>query len=302
MQNNRRRLLQTMAVLPVLGPLGFFAKAKSSVSQSSEQAHYLKLSLNAYSFNQSLVNGSMTLDDLLQFCSDNGISGADLTGYYFPGYPAVPPDDYIYHIKQHAFRLGVGISGTGVRNDFTEPDAEKRKVSVQLVKKWIECASKLGAPVIRIFAGTQNPSGFTWDQVAEWMIKDIAECVDYGKKYGVVVGLQNHNDFIKTADDVKKIFAKYNSDWFGLILDTGSYRSGDPYAQIQETIRFAVNWQLKENIFVNGSEQPADIEKILGIIKASKYRGYVPIETLGPGDPKQKILAFLQKVRMAFNA
>ena len=90
--------------------------------------------------------------------------------------------------------------------------------------------------------------------------------------------------------------ASLQSDWFGLILDTGSYRSGDPYQQIADTIKYAVNWQLKENIFVNGVEQPTDVDKVISIIKRSSYRGYLPIETLGPGDPKVKIPVFLDKV------
>jgi hypothetical protein len=80
------------------------------------------------------------------------------------------------------------------------------------------------------------------------------------------------------------------SDWFGLIMDTGGYRSGNPYQQIAESIHYAINWQIKEKIFVNGIEEDTDVEKLVGVIKASDYRGYLPIETLGPGDPKPKIL------------
>jgi sugar phosphate isomerase/epimerase len=111
--------------------------------------------------------------------------------------------------------------------------------------------------------------------------------------------MQNHNDFIKTAADVEKIMKMNSSKWFGLILDTGSYQTGDPYQQIADTAKYAVNWQLKENVFINGVETPADVDKIIAIIKSSGYRGYVPIETLGPGDPRIKVPAFLQKVERA---
>jgi len=266
----------------------------------SGTANGLKTSLNAFSFNTSLSDGTMTISDLLDFCADSGFEGVDVTGYYFKGYPQVPSDEYLFQIKRKAFRLGIEISGTGVRNDFTIADKIKREQEVALVKNWIECASKLGAPVIRIFAGTQNPQGYSWDQVATWMMKDVQECVDHGKKHGVVVGIQNHNDFIKNAADVQKIMKMNSSEWFGLILDTGSYQTGDPYQQIADTARYAVNWQLKENVFINGVETPADLGKIITAIKASGYRGYVPIETLGAGDPKIKVPAFLEKVQKAF--
>jgi sugar phosphate isomerase/epimerase len=131
------------------------------------------------------------------------------------------------------------------------------------------------------------------------MMKDVQQCIEYGKKHGIIVGIQNHNDFIKTADHVQKIMKMNDSEWFGVILDTGSYRIGDPYQQIADTARFAVNWQLKENVFINGAEQAADLQKIISAIKSSGYRGYLPIETLGPGDPKVKVPAFLEKVKKA---
>ena len=289
--NSRRKFLQGAMALSTapLVPKHFF-------QENQRPTHKLKISLNAYSFNAPLRDGSMTIDDMLEFCSNTAIQAVDLTGYYFPGYPAVPNDEYIYHVKNKAFRLGLAISGTGVRNDFTDPDPAKRKSDIQMVKNWIVVASKLGAPVIRLFAGVQNPAGYSWEQVSDWMIKDFRECIEFGKNHGVIIGMQNHNDFIKTADHVHKIMASLQSDWFGLILDTGSYRVGDPYQQIADTIKYAVNWQLKENIFVNGIEQPTDVDKVISIIKRSSYRGYLPIETLGPGDPKVKIPVFLDKV------
>jgi sugar phosphate isomerase/epimerase len=246
-----------------------------------------------------LMAKTMNLDDLLDFCAAYNFDGVDLTGYYFPNYPQVPTDDYIYQIKRKAHLLGVSISGTGIRNDFSNPDAAKRQADVQLIKNWIEVASKLGAPVLRIFAGVMNPKDYSWDTIAAWMVKDIKECVEYGQKHGVIVAIQNHNDFIKTADQAIKIIEMVNMEWFGLILDTGSYRIGDPYEQIAQTIKYAVNWQIKENIFEKGVEVKTDLKKLFKIIKNSGYRGYIPIETLGKGDPKVKVAQFIQEVREA---
>lgn len=90
-------------------------------------------------------------------------------------------------------------------------------------------------------------------------------------------------------------------EWFGLILDTGSYRVNDPYEEIAKTANYAVNWQVKENIFINGAEQETDFDKLINIIKKSKYRGYLPIETLDAGDPKTKVPALLNKLKKALS-
>jgi len=258
----------------------------------------LKTSLNAYSFNGLLTKGEMNLDQLLEFCAANQFDAVDLTAYYFPGYPEVPSDEYLYHIKQKAFLLGLEISGTGVRNDFTDPDPAKRKASVELVKKWIVAAEKMGAPVIRVFSGTADTKGLAREKVVNYMVADFKECAEFGKAHGVVVAIQNHNDFIKTADQTIEVIKRVNSDWFGLILDIGSFRT-DPYKEIAQTIPYAVNWQLKETVFVNGVEQKTDLDRLMKIIQQSGYRGYLPLETLGEGDPKVKVPRFLNEIREA---
>ena len=82
----------------------------------------LKTSLNAFSFNVPLIKGEMDIVNMIEYCAENQIDAVDITGYYFPEYPKVPNDDYIYAVKRKAFQLGVGISGIGVRTDFTNPD------------------------------------------------------------------------------------------------------------------------------------------------------------------------------------
>lgn len=261
----------------------------------------LKTSLNAFSFNKPLLSGEMNLDQLLEFCAQNQIDAVDLTAYYFPGYPEVPSDDYLYHIRQRAFLLGVEISGTGVRNDFTDPDPQKRAASIELVKKWILAAEKLGAPVLRVFSGPADPKGLTREQAVSQVVAAMKICVDFGKDHGVVVAIQNHNDFIKTADQAIEILRQIDSDWCGLILDIGSFRTGDPYREIAKAIPYTVNWQLKESLYVNGKEQKTDLDNLMEMIMESHYRGYLPLETLGDGDPRATVPVFLNKIREAMN-
>jgi sugar phosphate isomerase/epimerase len=260
----------------------------------------LKLGLNAYSFDTPLREGSMTLTDAVHFCAQHGVDALDATGYYFPGYPNVPIDEYIYNLKRTAFVNGVAISGTGVRNDFAVADEAARKNDVQMVKDWIVVASKLGAPVIRVFSGTVRPTGHSFDEALEWMVADFKECAAFGKQHGVMVAIQPHNDFLKTAAETIRVIDAVGSDWFGCILDIGSLRSGDPYAEIEKLVPYAVSWQIKENVGRDGKEESTDLAKIKAIMDRSGYRGYVPFEALGAGDPRVKVAGFLEKIRKAF--
>lgn len=261
----------------------------------------IKLGLNAYSFNRPLSSGEMTLEDVVDYCAKYSFDGLDATGYYFSGYPKTPADEYVYNLKRKAFLNGLTIFGTGVRNDFAVPDAESRRNGVRMVKNWIEVAQELGATVIRIFSGRKAPEGYSFDDVLKWMVPDIKECVEYGKKHGVIVGLQNHDDFVKTADETIRIVNAVNSEWFGVVLDVGSLRQSDPYEEIERLLPYAVSWQLKEMVWNGEREVPIDLTKIKLLIERSGYRGFLPLETLGQGDPRVKVAAFLKQVRKVFS-
>src|SRR5437016_1153122 len=185
----------------------------------------LKVSLNAYSFSK-LLNDQIkhrgpgtSLMDLLEFCAKNNFDGLDPTGYFFPSYPEVPKDEYVNDFKRRAFQLGIGISGTGVRNNFTTSDKAVRAAAVQHIKEWVEVAARLGAPVLRVFADTQMRAmtwqdvakGFTRDQVQDWIAEALVECAEQGKTYGVIIGVQNHGDFLQTGDDLLALINAVNS-------------------------------------------------------------------------------------------
>ena len=295
MQVQRRSFLKSTIALSAFPFAGYPSTQIGSKNQSANNR--FKISLNTYSFNAPLRSGKINLGDVIDFCAAQGFEGVDLTGYYFPGYPAVPTDEYIYQLKRKAHRLGIAVSGTGIRTDFVEADKTIRAKDVELTRRWIEVAAKLGAPVIRIFSGKAVPATVSRETATNWLLDDIKTCVDYGKQHGVIVAVQNHNDFLKTADETIDLLKKIDSEWFGLVLDTGSFTTLEPYSEITKAIPYAVNWQIKEKINYNGKNADVDLPKLFRIIKDSDYRGFLPIETLNPGDPFAIIPPFLKQVR-----
>ncbi|WP_234733095.1 sugar phosphate isomerase/epimerase family protein [Tellurirhabdus bombi] len=290
-QPNRRQFLKLAALTP-------FLPAAKPEPVPPRPIHH-KLSCNLYSFNRPLTTGQMTLEQVLEFCADLGFDAVDPTAYYIPNYPALPDDTYIYTLKRKAFRLGLDISGTGVRNNFCLPDTASRKKEIDLVKQWTHFAAKFDAPVLRVFSGLEVPKGHTRKEATKWVVDSLRQCADYGAQHGVMIVLQNHADFIETADHILEVLRLVDSDWLALNLDIGSFRVGDPYKEIAKVAQHAATWQIKENLYVNGQEVATDLDKIVRIVRESGYRGYLPIETLGPGDPREKVPLFLEKVRQA---
>jgi sugar phosphate isomerase/epimerase len=261
----------------------------------------------------------LKLVELAEVCAKMGFDGFDPTGYYFPGYEkngvGVPTDKVIYALKRRAFDLGLGISGTGIGNNFTLADRSARAVDVQRIKNWSEVAAKLGAPVIRVFADTQLRAQ-TWesasqgakrDDVEKWIADDIRACAEHAGKFGVIIGVQNHGDFIKTAFEQIALIQRVDSPWCGAIVDTGYYKAEDVYAEMAQAAPYAVNWQIKQSPYgvEKEAEAPTDLQRLLKIVRASGYRGYLPLETLSPRsggsgyDPFKSVPKFLAELRQA---
>src|SRR4051812_29845466 len=106
-QTNQRIVLLVFA--GVLSLLSLIAAAQKPVERKGGAS--IKISLQAYSFSKLLNDNAkgrgvgMSLSDLIDFSAANNFDAVDLTGYYFPGYPQIPTDEYIYGLKKKAYEL-----------------------------------------------------------------------------------------------------------------------------------------------------------------------------------------------------
>lgn len=268
-------------------------------SFSNQLKQRFKISLNAYSFNDWLVQKKITPLELLEFCSQTGFDAIDFTGYYFSRYPEVPSDEEIFTFKRKAHSLGLEISGTGIRNEFSFDKGDALDKEIELVKKWIEVAAKLGAPVLRIYTAKKYYTGEERKKIYENIQFALNACIPLAGKHGVILGIQNHNDFLRSSAECHELIESFKSPWLGLVLDTGNFIAPDPYEEIKDAVPLAVNWQFKEKLLINNAQTPMDIDRLCNIIKSSDYHGTIPIETLGMKDPLNEVPVFFNKVKTA---
>jgi len=289
----KRRSFIKASSLAVVGAAGT-QPLKAKIQTSS--GYGITPSLNAYSFNKALLEGGMSLNNFFLFAAQAGFSAVDLTAYYIPGYPEVPEDQTLYEIKRDAFRTGISFSGTGVRNDFTVTGEEALAGEIDHVKQWIVAASKLGAPNIRVFDGKAPSAGDSASPIHQQVVDAFRECARFGARHGVNVAFQNHHDFLISTKEIIDIIRRVDSEWFGLMLDTGSVSGSDPYGEIEKLIPYAVTWQVKEHVRTGGGDEPLDVKRLIDLLHKHEYHGFLPLETLGEGDPRPKVKALYQKV------
>ena len=259
----------------------------------------MKLSLAGYSFNRMLPRpgrkpeGEITLNDFIDYCAKLNLDGTELTYYYFP---AEVTNEYLMNLKQQTFRLGLDISGTAIGNDFCLAEGEARQAQINLCKKWIDHSAVMGAPVIRIFAG-KVPKGDTEEAALDRCVAGINECLEYAAQKGVFLALENHGGITATPEQLLAIVERVNdSPWFGVNYDSGNFRTADPYADLAKIAPYAVNAQIKVAVEVDGKKQPADLKRMVEILLAAEYRGYVVLE-YEESDPYGEIPEYISKLR-----
>jgi sugar phosphate isomerase/epimerase len=271
----------------------------------------LQLSLAAYSFRDYFKGSNSKRDsnldsgkqiDLFQFidyCAEHDCQGTELTSYYFP------PDfnaGLLIKIKRHAFLRGLAISGTAVGNNFTVPKGAKRDQEIASVKRWIDHASVMGAPHIRIFAGSA-PAGMSRDEAKELCISAIEECCDYASGKGIFLGLENHGGIVSTAEEILELIRAVKSPWLGINLDTGNFHTDDPYADLAKIAPYAVNVQLKGEVHPRGKgEEPAELSRLVKILRDANYQGYVALEYESKEDPWKAVPKLLKRMKELFAA
>jgi sugar phosphate isomerase/epimerase len=306
MKGSRRAFLKTVGATAAAAALPESAGAIDPIKRRG--GPMMHLSLAAYSFRKYLTDyrrrrsgaasaaldsqgaaGSMTLDDFVDLCAEYGLPGTEPTSYYVPD-PL--PDKYLQRLRRRAFLAGVSVSGTAIGNTFTHPAGPDRDREIAYTKLWIDRAVDMGAPTIRIFAGDVQ-KGTTEAQARQWCIEAIRECCDYAGRKGIILALENHGGIVTTADQLVSIVREIDSEWFGVTWDSGNVRGADPYGELTKIAPYAVTAQIKTRV----AGKPADLPRVVGILKAVSYRGWVALEYEDEEEPKTAVPRYLDELR-----
>ncbi len=303
---SRRQFLHataaTLLAVPVaraIAPLGRTGPAR------------LQLSLAAYSFREffsgALQRGAgkavpaeqaMDMFKFVDYCAEHGCDGAELTSYFFPKELST---DYLVQVRRHAFLKGVAVSGTAIGNNFSHPNGEKRDAEIALTKLWIARAAVLGTSHVRVFAGVTKE--LTREEADKLVVAALEECSDYAGQKGIFLGIENH-DAIGSAEHLLKLIKQVNSRWLGVNLDSGNFRTENPYDDFAQIAPYAVNVQLKTEIHRLGAKEaePADLARKVKILREAHYQGFVALEFEGKTDPYQAVPPVLKQLKQLFAA
>lgn len=302
-QTSRRDFLARATLVTTGSLMAVLGEQKASATEPIKHQHgsKYKFTLAAYSYRELLTGNQpeYTLKDFIDDCAKFGLEGTELTSYYFPQ-PVT--NEYLCDLKAHAFRLGLTISSTAVGNNFSRPVGPEREREISQVKKWIDHAHTLGAPIVRIFSGNVNKQQ-TPEEAHRLVVEAIEECCQHAAQKGVFLGLENHGGLTSTVDGMLAIIRDVKSPWFGAWMDTGNFHGEDVYGELEKIAPYTLHVQVKVVTSPRGrGREPTDFRRLARILGGVGYRGWICLEYEEKEDPRIACPRYIEQLRKAFVA
>ena len=261
----------------------------------------MKLGVSMWSVVVPAKAGQMNLPKFIQFAADQKADGVELLDYFWKDEKTEIPQ-----VKKQVSDAGMQLAVYSIGNDFFEPEAEARAKTLDELKHGVDVANQLGVNVMRVFSGSHR-EGYTLEQGLDWILEGLTAGADYAQRHGVTLALENHGLIAGRSDQVRSIIEKVNSPALRANLDTGNFLlvGQNPVEAAQELAPLVALVHLKdfrparpEDIHhlyagmdgknytgtVTG-EGMVDLPKIIGILRAAGYTGWLSLEYEGSDDP-----------------
>ena len=246
----------------------------------------------AYSFRDALKAKTISYDDLVRLAVETGVDGLDLTVYWFP----TTSNEFLLPLRRLAYRMGVDIYSIAIRSDMCQAKAEERDREVAWIRQWTDVAERLGARHIRVFGG-RVPKGSTEEDASGWVVETLKRSAEYSGSKGIILGLENHGGITERAARILDIVGQVDSPWVGVNLDTGNFRER-VWEQIEMCLPRAVNTQVKASMRAeDGSQQPADWDRLFATLVRSGYKGYLSLEYEAKEAPQTAVPRLCRRLR-----
>lgn len=269
----------------------------------------MQVGLSIYSLLNALEAG-MSLEDAIQWIKDNGGEHFEVVAF------AVHPEreGVVERIRTKAEEIGLPISGYCTPGNILQDSISERMAGVSELKKHIDIAYALNAPLIRCDLSVWGRAPElnvieNYQKELPWLIEACRELADYAAEKGLILTVENHGTFINGGDRVRQLILGVDRPNFKCTLDVGNAIcvDEDPLKCMQALLPFAATVHFKDfyirdddllldkegwtktnggNYFrgaiVGQGELP--VAKLMRNLKASGYDGTVCIEYEGVED------------------
>jgi sugar phosphate isomerase/epimerase len=190
------------------------------------------------------------------------------------------------------------------------PEEKERLAAVENHKKWIDAAKHLECKTVRV--NLHGPGETAAKKTAS--VDSLSRLGEFAKPMNINIVVENHGSDSSKGFWVADVMRQVNKTNVGTLPDFGNFCISHPwgttqgkcaemydrYKGIEELLPFAKGVSAKTYDFdINGEQPKIDYKRLINLVKASGFKGYIGIEFEGENQPEEegirKTKALLQK-------
>src|SRR5215210_6047127 len=278
---SRRQFLHTTAASAAALGLPRFARAE-------EKAPLFKISLAEWSLHKAIFAKKLTHLDFPRVAkAEFGITACEHVNQFWMD--KATDASYVGELKK--ITEGEGVTNVLImcdrEGDLGDADEAKRSKAVENHHKWVEAAKTLGCHSIRVNARSTGSADEQMDRAADGLRK----LCEFAAPLGMNVIVENHGGLSSKGDwlvaTIKKVGLKNCGtlpDFGNFVIDKSKGEEYDRYKGVEEMMPFAKGVSAKSHDFdAQGNETHTDYRRMMKIVLAANYHGYVGVEYEGNG-------------------
>jgi L-ribulose-5-phosphate 3-epimerase len=257
--------------------------ALSFAGQAPQKGRFA-ISLAEWSLHRTLFAKTITNLDFPRLAREEfGVTGLEYVNQFFKD--KAKDTAYLSDLKKRAEGYGlknvlIMIDGEGMLG---APDEAERSKAVESHKPWVDAAKFLGCHAIRVNAASRGEYAEQQKLAAD----GLRRLGEYGASQGISVIVENHGGLSSNGAWLAGVMQLVNLPGVGTLPDFGNFRVSqteeyDRYKGVSELMPYAKGVSAKSHDFdAQGNETRTDYKKMLDIVIASNYKGFIGIEYEG---------------------
>ncbi len=267
------------------------------------------ISLAEWSFHRALNANEFTNLEFPLKTKELGINAVEYVSSFFRG--KVTDSSYLQELNGITDNNGIRnvlimVDGEGGLGD---TDFTNRNTAVDNHHKWVDAAKYLGCHSIRVNAYGRGTS----EEVSDAAIDGLGKLCEYGAQNEINIIVENHGGYSSNGKWLTNVIEQVNNPYCGTLPDFGNFKIADNefydhYQGIEEMMKYAKgvsakghNFDFSSDSFIctgsgNVETGTIDFERMLKIVKAAGYTGYIGIEYEGSQMPESENIAHIRKI------
>lgn len=269
----------------------------------------MKISVSSYSFSAYQRKTGCGYEDICRIAKEMGYEGIEFT--------ELQPNEIetAQKIRAYCDSIGLPIVCYSVGANFVRFFP---KTTVKKLKKQVDIAAALGAPVMRHDVCYALAPAGSWRKAADKMAPYVKEVTEYAKAKGVRTCTENHGFIFQAPERVKYLIDKVGDENYRWLSDVGNFLcvGAEPLSSVAVAAPYAVHVHAKDFLRSDTSKpdyfRASDGHYLLGTVigkgvvpvgdclaclKKAGYDGFVSVEFEGKEDTIPALTAALSYLK-----